>query len=173
MKWQGVDIAEAKQLVRQATNRYERQFLDLCDQFRQDRPSADKLDQYLRGLSYQVSGNVVWSLNCPRYHPEYRYDPNAGVEDMITVQKRGPLCLVDGEQQDCTASGSDHRQSIVSLASQVTDGESMWSGQHSRSSSISEVSEAEEQVAEPDIKIPIEERLGLEVSHDPSFFFLD
>jgi geranylgeranyl pyrophosphate synthase len=40
----------------------------------------------LDALAYQVSGNVVWSLNCPRYHPEYRYDPNAGIEDSLTVE---------------------------------------------------------------------------------------
>lgn len=169
MKWQGVHIAEAKQLVREATNRYERQFLELCDRFRQDHPSADKLDKYLRGLSYQVSGNVVWSLNCPRYHPEYRYDPNAGVEDTIAAQKRGQLPQADGEQQDGVASESGHRQSIVSLVSQITDVESVWSGNHSRSSSISDASEVEAPVEEPAVKLPADERLGLEVSQHPSF----
>lgn len=30
---------------------------------------------------------MVWSLNCPRYHPGYRYDPNAGLEDSLTNDK--------------------------------------------------------------------------------------
>jgi hypothetical protein len=169
MKWRGASIPEAKQLVREATNRYERQFLDLCDRFRQDHPSAHKLDKYLGGLSYQVSGNVVWSLNCPRYHPECRYDPNAGVEDMITAQQRGSLFHADGGQEDGMAADPDHRQSIISISSQATDAESMWSGQHSRSSSISEVSVTEEPKEEPAVKLPTEERLGMEVSHCPSF----
>ncbi|KAK4032036.1 isoprenoid synthase domain-containing protein [Parachaetomium inaequale] len=90
MQWRGLDAPIAKRLVTEAANRYETRFLELCEQFRrQHAPVSPKLDVYLRALSYQVSGNVVWSLNCPRYHPEFRYDPNAGVEDAMTAEQRG------------------------------------------------------------------------------------
>lgn len=93
MQWRGVCITSAKHLVREATNRYEQQFLEFCDKFRTDHaPIPDKLDRYLRGLCYQVSGNVVWSLNCPRYHPEFRYDPNAGIEHLVRTQQRDGSC---------------------------------------------------------------------------------
>jgi geranylgeranyl pyrophosphate synthase len=88
MKWHNVDVAAAKEMVRQATQRYEAQFLDLCGEYRhKNSPLADHVDRYLRALAYQVSGNVVWSLNCPRYHPRYRYDPNAGLEDALTADR--------------------------------------------------------------------------------------
>lgn len=90
MRWRGVGAAVAKRLVAAAANRYEARFLELCERFRAEhKPVPPKLDLYLRGLAYQVSGNVVWSLNCPRYHPEFRYDPDAGVEDTITFELRG------------------------------------------------------------------------------------
>jgi hypothetical protein len=118
MQWQGVSVPTAKQFVREATNRYEEQFLDLDRQFKSEHaPISDKLDKYLRGLSYQVSGNVVWSLNCPRYHPEYRYDPNAGLEDAIQAQKRGSWFQAHDAQPSGEASQSEHRQSIVVSAS--------------------------------------------------------
>lgn len=74
MRWHGVDASAAKDMVRQATIAYEQEFLQRCEGFRKaNAPVSEKLDRYLRALSYQISGNVVWSLNCPRYHPEYRY----------------------------------------------------------------------------------------------------
>ncbi|KAK3291208.1 isoprenoid synthase domain-containing protein [Chaetomium fimeti] len=101
MRWRGVSAAVAKRLVAKASNRYEARFLELCERFRREhKPISPKLDLYLRGLSYQVSGNVVWSLNCPRYYPEFRYDPNAGLEDSITSELRGKkLVASEGDAQ--------------------------------------------------------------------------
>jgi ophiobolin F synthase len=88
MKWHNVDILAAKKMVKQAIWRYERRFLDLCDEYRGEHSSVPgHVDRYLRALAYEVSGNVVWSLNCPRYHPDRRYDPNAGLEDSLTDKK--------------------------------------------------------------------------------------
>jgi len=87
MQWYNTDVHEAKRMTLEATRRYEGQFLKICEEFRQDNtPIPAKLDTYLDTLAYQVSGNVVWSLNCPRYHAEYRYDPNKGIEDEITAE---------------------------------------------------------------------------------------
>ncbi|USP73611.1 fusicoccadiene synthase [Curvularia clavata] len=77
----------AKEMTKQATKRYEEEFLEKCTEYRRAyAPLPEKLDRYLDALAYQVSGNVVWSLNCPRYHPEHRYDPNAGIEDSLTAE---------------------------------------------------------------------------------------
>ena len=90
MKWHNVDISTAKEMVRQATSKYEQQYLKNCADFRSKRsPISEKLDRYLRTLSYQITGNVVWSLNCPRYHPQFRYDANAGLENVMTSKSFG------------------------------------------------------------------------------------
>jgi ophiobolin F synthase len=87
MQWYNVDVADAKTMTLRATKRYEQEFLKSCEEFRQQNaPVSEKLDKYLDALAYQVSGNVVWSLNCPRYYTEYRYDPNAGIEDELTAE---------------------------------------------------------------------------------------
>ncbi|KAI9155010.1 Terpene cyclase ATR13 [Paramyrothecium foliicola] len=131
MNWKGVDAATAKQLVREASNRYERQFLNMCDDFRMvtDRVSQ-KLDRYLRAMSYQVSGNVVWSLNCPRYNPDFRYDPNAGIENLLTITPghNSPracpeLCeSINSAMASSRASSTHEASRSVSPASSVEDG---------------------------------------------------
>ena len=68
MQWYNTDVHEAKRMTLEATRRYEEQFLKSCAEFRQHNTRmSEKLDIYLDALAYQVSGNVVWSLNCPRY----------------------------------------------------------------------------------------------------------
>jgi hypothetical protein len=87
MRWHDIDVPTAKSMVREATNKYEKRFQNMSETFRQTHaPLSDKLDCYLRALAYQISGNVVWSLNCPRYHPEYRYDPNAGLQTALLFE---------------------------------------------------------------------------------------
>ena len=88
MKWHNVDIVAAKKLVKHAIWRYERRFLDLCAEYRcENDPITNHIDRHLRALAFQVSGNVVWSMNCPRYHPDRRYDPNAELEDSLTDKR--------------------------------------------------------------------------------------
>lgn len=75
----------AKRMVKQAAWRCERRFLNLCAEYRREHDSsAGHVDRYMRALAYQVSGSAIWSLNCPRYNPDRRYDPNAGLEDSLT-----------------------------------------------------------------------------------------
>ncbi|CAN9134015.1 unnamed protein product [Alternaria alternata] len=95
MQWYNMDVNAAKSMTLEATKRYEEQFLGSCAEFRQNNaPISEKLDRYLDALAYQISGNVVWSLNCPRYHREYRYDPNVGMEDGMTAESlQKTLCL--------------------------------------------------------------------------------
>jgi hypothetical protein len=169
MRWNGIPMQAAKALVREASNRYEAKFLELCDSFRRNNPLySEKLDRYLRGLAYQISGNVVWSLTCPRYHPEFRYDPNAGIEDILTAQARahGDGGAVAGGEADYAA---EHRQSIISLESQHTASSTRYSAsdwQSSRSSSFSEISVDGEDGEDGEthaVKLPVEQGLDTKV----------
>lgn len=115
IKWQGVDVATAKQLVRRAANYYENQFFVLGDKFKSsEAPISAKLDDYLRALSFQISGNVVWSLNCPRYHPQYRYDPNEGLEDQLTAEIRNLLPLTRCHQLIATGAAGERCRLMTS-----------------------------------------------------------
>ncbi|KAM7217588.1 Isoprenoid synthase domain containing protein [Rhypophila decipiens] len=171
MQWHVVDITIAKILVREAANRYESQFVQFCDDFRKtNSPISDKLDRYLQGMACQVSGNVVWSLNCPRYYPEFRYDPNAGIEDVLTAKYRAPLPKSE-EQDEEEVDGPptavlDRRHgsvdSTISYFSEYSRGSS------SRNSSVSVVSvysDDEDQVT--NTKFPREELLGMDHLNAP------
>lgn len=116
MRWQGVDVATAKRLVRDAANTYERMYLGLCDEFRKTHaPISEKLDRYLDALGYQISGNVVWSLNCPRYHPRFRYDPNAGLEDEIMATSRYPPKVEEDDLEDQINTSSGQSSETASM----------------------------------------------------------
>lgn len=73
MQWHGVDVPTAKTMVRDATASYEQQFLEECEKYQQEHaPVSQKIKRYMRALHCEISGNVVWSINCPRYHPAFR-----------------------------------------------------------------------------------------------------
>jgi hypothetical protein len=75
MQWQRVDAATAKQIVKKVASEYEGEFLRRWDEWKTtQKPPSQRLEKYLEALSYMVSGNVYWSLNCPRYNPHFRYD---------------------------------------------------------------------------------------------------
>jgi hypothetical protein len=182
MRWRGVSPDEAKQLVREATNRYENRFLELSDEFRRAHPQREDLHRYLRGLTYQISGNVVWSLRCPRYYPEFRYDPNAGLEDTISAEwraKEKAAADTAGANGDYAGAGSDEKHqgrrtlsvySAVSRQSSDSDVHSTAPSHRStasRSSSISSVMTAPDDAggdANPGLSLPTRKCLGLEVS---------
>ena len=68
MHWYGIDIAQAKRLTRDETRKHELQFLDLQ---KQAEPwLTTKLRHYVQGLAFHIAGNVAWSTDNPRYHPE-------------------------------------------------------------------------------------------------------
>jgi ophiobolin F synthase len=73
MKWRNVSVEAAKAKVKDE-NFVTREFQALRKEFLQSRAQQNlwKLETYPAGLGYLVSGNLVWSLTCPRYHPENR-----------------------------------------------------------------------------------------------------
>ncbi|KAL2139942.1 hypothetical protein VTI28DRAFT_4454 [Corynascus sepedonium] len=170
MQWRSVDVPTAKRCVIDAANRYERQFLELCEQFKaRDAPRNPKLDLYLRALSYQVSGNVVWSLKCPRYHPEYRYDPNLGIEDEQTSKVRG--ANNGGEALQESENEPRSRQlSVTSSGSRDSDAHTQYSWDRdsvssSRTSSMSGTRAGEDESEDkstPHVSLPSAGLLGLE-----------
>jgi hypothetical protein len=62
-----------------------RKFLRLREEFIQGQGNrkSPHLEIYLTALGYQIPGNFVWSLTCPRYHPANRYDANYGYEEYL------------------------------------------------------------------------------------------
>jgi hypothetical protein len=71
MQWDNLPIDEAKERVRQVVRDYETRYQQQMNNFIADKEQcSSKLRDYLRALAFQIPGNIVWSLRCPRYHPE-------------------------------------------------------------------------------------------------------
>ncbi|KAJ5670875.1 isoprenoid synthase domain-containing protein [Penicillium longicatenatum] len=71
MKWENISSDEAKAKLRQVVRDYEKEFQQRMNSFVADKEKCSpKLREYLRALAFQIPGNIVWSLRCPRYHPE-------------------------------------------------------------------------------------------------------
>lgn len=93
MNWYGVVVEVVKGMVREVCNGYVKEFLRWLEEFLRgcegDWSEKDVWERYFRGLKYQVSGNVVWSLRCLRYYFDERgFDFNVGVEDVVMVEMR-------------------------------------------------------------------------------------
>ena len=90
--WHDIDVKAAKLMVKEAICRYEHEFLDSCETFRQTHsPVSEKLDMYLKALTYMVIGNNVWSINCPRYQKAFRYN----ADDMEEEIMKQDLAILD------------------------------------------------------------------------------
>ncbi|PYI01416.1 geranylgeranyl pyrophosphate synthase [Aspergillus sclerotiicarbonarius CBS 121057] len=69
-QWHHVDQDEAKRLVQQVTNNYEKEYRQRVHECVSGEGKENaRLQEYLVALGYQIPGNVAWSLHCPRYHP--------------------------------------------------------------------------------------------------------
>lgn len=90
MNWQNVGVETAKNMVREATMTYEKNFLSLCQRFKASQPPvSSKINEYLTSLQHLLSGNVVWSISCPRYHSKSYHDIDPRTEDVLTQRYRG------------------------------------------------------------------------------------
>lgn len=135
MNWQNLTIAKAKEKTRQVVREYEMDFQSRMDRFVANKElCSPKLARYLKALAYQIPGNVVWSLRCPRYHPELCSDAAARLQSSM-----GTMGLSSGtphmtehpappESQDNDPASSDSPKSSAStLESRGSDVSSLLS----------------------------------------------
>lgn len=63
----GMGVEEAKEAIKTKTQAYEQEFFRLWKALHTNERTTDNVLKYVTGLSYMVSGNLVWSLDAPRY----------------------------------------------------------------------------------------------------------
>jgi hypothetical protein len=81
MQWHDVSVDVARGMTLEATRKYEKMFLDVCREYKEKNEVGEKVEKYLRGLAYQISGNVVWSLKCPQYEGGFVCSGDVGRDD--------------------------------------------------------------------------------------------
>ena len=74
MQQHSISEGEAKVLCCEKIRECVRDALRLFDEIRDDERISRDLRAYTEAILYSISGNLVWSIYCPRYHPEETYD---------------------------------------------------------------------------------------------------
>ncbi|RDW83563.1 bifunctional terpene synthase/polyprenyl synthetase family protein [Aspergillus mulundensis] len=142
MQWEGLDVEEAKERVREVTNGYEQQYLRNIEEFEKTHGTdMPHVVEYLKAEGYQIPGNVAWSLRCPRYHPQLIEDA-AKLLDQDIITSTLPEKKPSGHHESRSRTHSD---SDLSDASPT-----FWSGSDRSSirSSVSSSSDMHEKPAE-------------------------
>ena len=69
-----ITAEEAKLLCREKIKVAVADYLKIIEENRNNPEISLDLRRYIEAMQYSLSGNVVWSLQCPRYHPEAQYN---------------------------------------------------------------------------------------------------
>jgi hypothetical protein len=70
---QGISENEALESLRTETKKYVAKYVQTVNEYRDNRELSAEFRKYMEAMMYTVSGNAVWSIGCPRYHPECSY----------------------------------------------------------------------------------------------------
>ena len=92
MREQSISELEAQKFCRAKLEEVVADFVSVVDETKQRLDLSLDLRKYIEAISYSVSGNLVWSLNCPRYHPEARYS-----DRQLLMMERGQV----GDVESC------------------------------------------------------------------------
>jgi hypothetical protein len=74
MKEHGITVEEAKQLCRVKIKEAVAQYLKIVETTRNNESISLDLRKYVEAMQYSLSGNVAWSVACPRYHEKATYN---------------------------------------------------------------------------------------------------
>lgn len=68
------DVDGAMQICRKLIVDHVAKYLDVIEATKNDESISLDLRKYLDAMLYSISGNVVWSLECPRYNPDINFN---------------------------------------------------------------------------------------------------
>lgn len=63
-------LDDAKAACRERAKKYASEYLGVLDQVKTRNDLCQDAHTLLQALQHAISGNVVWGLQCPRYHPD-------------------------------------------------------------------------------------------------------
>jgi len=94
MRERSVGLDEAKEVCRGLIREHVVKHLDVVEHAKAGNLYSPDLVRFLDAMSYTISGNVVWSMSCPRYHPDTQFNPQQqewianGIPDHLRKEKR-------------------------------------------------------------------------------------
>ena len=95
MREHSITELEAQKLCREKIKEYVDDSVRVSKDTSRNTDISLDLRKYVEALQYSLSGNLVWSIYCPRYHPEASYndDQYLMVEEITASQPptRAPI----------------------------------------------------------------------------------
>ena len=73
MREHSIDESNAKNLCREKIKESVAEYVRIVEATSQNLEISLDLRKYIEALQYSHSGNLVWSMHCPRYHAEASY----------------------------------------------------------------------------------------------------
>ncbi|KAK8067601.1 geranylgeranyl diphosphate synthase [Apiospora saccharicola] len=70
----GISLDEAKALCRRRIKKEVAKYACVVNETRRRDDLSSDVKRYIELMQYSVSGNVIWSLQCPRYHKDMQYN---------------------------------------------------------------------------------------------------
>ncbi|PCG91803.1 Terpenoid synthase [Penicillium occitanis (nom. inval.)] len=89
MQEYSISEPEAKDLCRQKIKESVSRAVKIAEDTKKRTDLSPDLRQYTDAITYSVSGNLVWSIYCPRYHPEEVERNNIFLSDYIRNENLG------------------------------------------------------------------------------------
>jgi hypothetical protein len=118
MQWDSLSIPQAKEKTRETVRQYEAEYHEKVNAFTSDQEKCSiNLARYLKAQAYQISGNVAWSLRCPRYHPELC----SRAQDILDAQAQENK--EDTQENSGSTKSFDDQENYVLDFSENTDSE--------------------------------------------------
>ncbi len=89
MREHSITELEAKELCRATINKYAAESIRISEDTQRDLDISLDLRKYVEATQYTMSGNVVWSVYCPRYNPEASFN-----DGQYAMRKKMATCQV-------------------------------------------------------------------------------
>ncbi|OCL09522.1 terpenoid synthase [Glonium stellatum] len=87
MDQHSISLEEAKLRCRARIKKEVSKYVKIIRETKARTDVSDEIKRYVEMMQYSVSGNVVWSLQCPRYHKHARYNELQLLRAMHGVEK--------------------------------------------------------------------------------------
>lgn len=84
MQEKSINEDRAIEICREKTKEFVATYVQVVKQNRQNEAFSLEFRRYLEAVLYSLSGNAVWSVVCPRYHPKRSYN-----ESQLALMWRG------------------------------------------------------------------------------------
>ncbi|KIK55691.1 hypothetical protein GYMLUDRAFT_248501 [Collybiopsis luxurians FD-317 M1] len=74
MREHNTDLQGAQQICRELIKKYVAEYMQVIENVKHDGSISVDLCKYVEALQYSISGNLLWSKHCPRYHLEVSFN---------------------------------------------------------------------------------------------------